>query len=144
VFFAKAVLLVEGPGDRISCSRAFHLRELDTDREGISITCCGGKRAIPFMAGILTGLEIPTLVFCDRDPDKPTEEQSDEIKAIVGNENFFELPEELETALGLERKLNPVELMEFFNNYSSFDEMPEAFRGKINEIIGRLQTLLLA
>jgi predicted ATP-dependent endonuclease of OLD family len=142
VFFAKAVLLVEGPGDRISCLRAFHLHELDVDRAGISITCCGGKTAIPFMAGILTSLQVPTLVFCDRDPNQPTEEQSDAIKGIVGNENFFELPDKLETALGLERRLNPIELIEFFNQFNSFNDMPEVFRGKINQVIDRLLPML--
>ncbi|GAH58693.1 unnamed protein product, partial [marine sediment metagenome] len=84
VFFAKAVLLVEGPEDRIACSKAFQLHNLGVDKEGISITCCGGKPGIPFMAKILTSLKIPTLVFCDRDPSKPTEKQSAEIKEIVG------------------------------------------------------------
>ena len=54
VFFAKAVLLVEGPEDRIACARAFQLHELDVDKEGVSITCCGGKSGIPLMAKILT------------------------------------------------------------------------------------------
>jgi len=101
VFFAKAVLLVEGSEDRIACSKAFQLDKFDIDKEGISITCCGGKPGIPFMARILTSLRIPTWVFCDRDPSKPTEEKSAEIKGIIGDENFFELPDELETALGL-------------------------------------------
>lgn len=142
VFFAKVVLLVEGPEDKISCSRAFHLHKLDIDKEGISITCCGGKSGIPFMAKILTSLKIPTLVFCDRDPSKPTEEKSAEIKGIVGDENFFELPGELETALGLGKKMNQIELMEFLDKYNSLDDMPEVFRSKIKQVTDKVESLL--
>ena len=142
VFFAKAVLLVEGPEDRIACSRAFQLHALDVDKEGVSITCCGGKPGIPLMAKILTSLKIPTCVFCDRDPGKPTEKESEEIEKIVGDEYFFELPKKLEDALGLDRKLDQVELMEFLDKYDSLDEMPESFRNIIKQVIGRIETIL--
>lgn len=142
VFFAKVVLLVEGPEDRISCLKAFELRGLDIDREGISVTCCGGKSGIPFMARILTSLKVPTCVFCDRDPGKPTEKESENIRGIVGNENFFELPNKLEDTLGLDRKLDQIELMEFLDKYNSLNEMPEIFRGIVNQVIGRIEAIL--
>lgn len=142
VFFAKVVLLVEGPEDRIACSRAFQLDKVELDKEGVSIACCGGKCAIPLMAKIFTGLNIPTCVFCDRDPGKPTEEESEKIREIVGDEDFFELPGKLEDALELNRKLDQVELMEFLDQYNSLAEMPQIFRGTINQVIGRVKSIL--
>jgi len=47
--------------------------------------------------------------------------QKEEHRVNVGDENFFELPEELETALGLARKLNQIELMEFLDKYNSLE-----------------------
>lgn len=142
VFFAKAVLLVEGPEDRIACSKAFQLHGLRLDKEGITIACCGGKSGMPFMARILTSLKIPICVFCDRDPNKPTEKESESIKEIVGEENFIELPRELEDALGLLVKLDQIELMELFDEYKSLDEMPEIFRGTVTQVISRIEDML--
>jgi len=142
VFFAKAVLLVEGPEDKTASIKAFQLSKINTDKEGISIIPCGGKSGMPFMARILTSLKIPTYALCDRDRGKPTEKESEEIKEIVGDDNFFELPEKLEDALGIGRKLNQVEMIEFLDKYSSLDEMPETFKGVISSVIARMQMLL--
>lgn len=134
--------MVEGAEDRIACSRAFQLDKVELDKEGGSIACCGGKCAIPLMAKIFTGLNIPTCVFCDRDPGKPTEKESEKIREIVGDKNFFELPCKLEDALELNRKLDQVELMEFLDEYNSLAEMPQIFRGTINQVIGRVKSIL--
>lgn len=142
VLFAKVVLLVEGAEDRIACSRAFQLDKLKLDKEGISVTCCGGKPGIPFVAKILTGLKISTCVFCDRDPGKPTEKISDEIRGIVGHDNFFELPSKLEDALELDGDLSQIELMELLDKYSSVSEMPETFSSTISQVMGRVKRIL--
>lgn len=142
VFFAKAVLLVEGPEDRIACLKAFQLRNLSINKAGISITCCGGKTGIPFMAKILTSLNISTCVFCDRDSGKPTEKQSEKIREIIGEEYFFELPERLEEALALSGKLNQIELMEHLDKYDSLDDMPETFGSIINKVVDKVENML--
>jgi putative ATP-dependent endonuclease of OLD family len=142
VFFAKAVLLVEGPEDKIAAVKAFELSNINTDKEGISIVACHGKSAMPFMARILTGLMVPTYAICDRDPGKPTEKGSEEIKEIVGDVNFFELPEKLENALGLAGHLNQAEMIEFLDKYSSLDEMPETFKSVMVQVVERTRNIL--
>lgn len=141
VFFARAVLLVEGPEDKIAAAKAFELSDINTDKEGISIVPCGGKPGMPFMARILTSLRISSCALCDRDPGKPTEKQSEEIKEFVGDENFFELPGRLEDALEIGKKLRQGEMIEFLSKYSSLDDMPETFKGIVSSVIARMQML---
>jgi predicted ATP-dependent endonuclease of OLD family len=142
VFFAKAALLVEGPEDKAASVKAFELSGIDADKEGISIVSYGGKPGMPFMARILTAMGIPTCGLCDRDPGKPTEKESGGIKEIVGVANFFELPEKLENALEINRKLNQVEMIEFLDKYKSLNGMPQTFKKVINQVIERMKNIL--
>lgn len=142
VFFAKAVLLVEGPEDKIAAVKAFELGGIDIDKQGISVVPCGGKHGMPFMAKVLTSLEIPTCALCDRDPGKPTEKVSEEIREIVGDDNFFELPEKLENALGLDGHLKQIKMMEFLDRYNLLDEMPQTFKNVIGRVIERTKDIL--
>ena len=84
VFFATKVILVEGDIDKIALERAFEVKEINLDKENISILVCGSINEIPFIARLLTSFKISCYVLCDSDPSKPTEPKNAEIKNIIG------------------------------------------------------------
>ncbi len=65
--FARRVLLVEGPGDRLAVTLACQKMCLDLDAEGFSVIACGGKNNISFYMLICKALSIPFLVLHDED-----------------------------------------------------------------------------
>jgi putative ATP-dependent endonuclease of the OLD family len=68
VFFAAAVVLVEGDVDEIACRSALEGLGVDLDRRSISILSVGGLSEIAILAELLTGLGIPTVALVDEDP----------------------------------------------------------------------------
>ncbi|MBL8013087.1 MAG: AAA family ATPase [Candidatus Omnitrophica bacterium] len=67
LFFAKKVLIVEGPTERHSLPLAFKLLGADINEYGISIVDVGGKENIPFFMEILKAFQIPFFVLHDED-----------------------------------------------------------------------------
>lgn len=66
--FASAVLLVEGPGDRIAAHGvASRNPMLDLDGQNLSISDCGGKSSIPFHAALCRALGVPVCALYDDD-----------------------------------------------------------------------------
>lgn len=112
MFFAKRVLLVEGPEDQISIT-AYLLQEgkIKNRIEEIdwSIVVAGGKDAIPFLQRVLNAFSIPYTVLHDLDitstmePDVvATHEKTNKLIAeLAGKNPVITYPEKLETSLGL-------------------------------------------
>jgi putative ATP-dependent endonuclease of the OLD family len=67
LLFARAVLLVEGHGDRLAALHVAAKRGFDLDAEGLSVVACGGKSAIPFFARLCRSLAIPFVILHDAD-----------------------------------------------------------------------------
>jgi putative ATP-dependent endonuclease of the OLD family len=67
LLFATGVLLVEGHGDRLAVKEVAEKLSIDLDAEGLSVTDCGGKNAIPFFARLCRALRIPFVVLHDLD-----------------------------------------------------------------------------
>lgn len=67
LLFARRVLLVEGPGDRIAAHLTAGKMGLDLDAEGLTVVPCGSKESIPFYARTCRGLQIPFFVLHDED-----------------------------------------------------------------------------
>lgn len=67
LFFARKVLIVEGPTEKYSMPFAFKLLGIDINERGISIIDVGGKNNIPFFVEILTAFRIPFCIFHDED-----------------------------------------------------------------------------
>ena len=67
LFFARKVLLVEGPTERFSLPYLIATKGIDLDISGISIIDAGGKTNLPFFIKILKGFSIPFVVMYDED-----------------------------------------------------------------------------
>jgi len=67
LFFAKAVLLVEGATEKIALPLAFKAMGYDINRLGISVVEVGGKTKFPLFIKVLKALHIPYAVLADHD-----------------------------------------------------------------------------
>lgn len=81
-FFAKLVVLVEGPSDKAALFAAASLRGVNFEAEGIAILAVEGKDKIDRPWAIFTSLGIPVYTIWDSDKSK---KGSDAEKAIKGN-----------------------------------------------------------
>ncbi|MDO5123268.1 MAG: AAA family ATPase [Eubacteriales bacterium] len=79
MFFAKAVLLVEGATEKFVFPLIGRLMEWDFDRHGVSIIECGGKGNLCTFAKVASAFDIPYVVVAD-DDIKDLAEITDETK----------------------------------------------------------------
>ncbi len=72
VFFAKRVIVVEGPTERLAIRRLAGMMSpsLELDHCDCSVIEAGGKTAIPTLVNIMAALERPVLAVYDTDSDK--------------------------------------------------------------------------
>jgi putative ATP-dependent endonuclease of OLD family len=112
LFFAKRVLLVEGPEDSIAVSATLKNQKRITRRPeeiGWSVIVCGGKDMIPFFQRVLNAFQIPYAVLHDADlPPKMDldkmeihKRKNGAIAALRGANPVFTFPVKLEDSLGL-------------------------------------------
>jgi CRISPR-associated exonuclease Cas4 len=112
LFFAKRVLLVEGPEDSIAVTATLKKLEQITSRpEELewSVISCGGKESIPFFQRVLNAFRIPYAVLHDLDitaamtPDAKSVEQkrNETIAGLCGTNRVYTYPIKLEHSLGL-------------------------------------------
>lgn len=99
-FFAKAVLLVEGPTEQglfpaLGLEYTIFSELYDLDRTGISVINAGGKNNIKALIQLLKNFDIPSAAMIDYDSkDKKHEEELDQIKEIT--DNLYELPRHID------------------------------------------------
>lgn len=67
LFFAKAVLLVEGATEKVALPLVFKAMGNDINRLGISVVEVGGKTKFPLFVCVLNALKIPYAVLADHD-----------------------------------------------------------------------------
>lgn len=120
MFFARKVLLVEGPGDQLAVRMVAERFGFDLDGEDLAVVECGGKSAIPFYARVCAALGIEYAVLHDEDlyvaegpeerqarirADNGREEETNaKIVAVVGDsDRVFILASSLEATLGIGR-----------------------------------------
>ncbi len=112
LFFAKRVLLVEGPEDSIAVTATLKkLGRITTRPEELewSVIPCGGKPSIPFFQRVLNAFKIPYAVLYDldiavamREDDKAVQQKrNDTIAALRGTNPVHTYPVHLERSLGL-------------------------------------------
>jgi len=112
LFFAKRVLLVEGPEDSIAVTATLRVLGRITARtEELewSIIACGGKASIPFFQRVLNAFSIPYAVLHDMDitvdmpeSDKDTHnKQNNIIQFLARGNRVYVYPVMLEFSLGL-------------------------------------------
>jgi len=83
-FFAKKIVLVEGPTESLSLPTYLKAVGLDTQREGIAIIPVGGKGNIAKWWRMFTAYKIPTYVIFDNDDedDKENKKRKDILKTL--------------------------------------------------------------
>jgi putative ATP-dependent endonuclease of OLD family len=120
MFFARKVLLVEGPGDQLAVRVVAERLGFDLDGEDLAVVECGGKSAIPFYARVCAALGIEYAVLHDEDlyEVEGPEERRARIRAdngreadtnakiaaaVAGSDRVFILAPSLEATLGIGR-----------------------------------------
>ncbi len=113
MFFARKVLLVEGPEDQIAITAVLQDEKMITNRtEELDwyVIVAGGKPSTPFFQKVLNSFNIPYAVLYDHDitpemndNDRETnEKQNESINRYLNGNPVFKYPIKLETSLGLD------------------------------------------
>lgn len=90
-FFARAVLLVEGPTEELALPVLLRKAGLDLTRAGIACVQVGGKGNLPKWWRLFTAYDIPTYVIFDNDrrDDKKAEKRQDMLATLgVGEDEY--------------------------------------------------------
>lgn len=98
MFFATAVVLVEGQTERQALPLIFEKLGHDVDALGISIVEVGGKGNIALVAKILWELSIPHVLVFDSDRGRPAHLENDELRRAARGAPVFELDPDFEGA----------------------------------------------
>jgi putative ATP-dependent endonuclease of OLD family len=112
LFFAKRVLLVEGPQDSVAVAatlKALGRITMRPEELEWSVIVCGGKESIPFFQRVLNAFAIPYAVLHDTDitpgisPDNKAkhEKNNNTIRSLARGNKIHSYPVELEHSLGL-------------------------------------------
>lgn len=101
MFFASAVVLVEGQTEAIALPLVFRLLGHHPDALGISVVQVGGKGNLPLVARILAELGIPHVVVFDSDRGRPGERENRMIRRAVGKAPVFVLDPDFEGVAGI-------------------------------------------
>ena len=107
LFFARAVLLVEGRTEKLTFPFVFRALGHDVDREEITIVDCGGKPNIPLLIRVCRAAHIPCVVVHDRDaapgrrPSRAERELNGEITGLAGKRRTIALEPDFEAVAGL-------------------------------------------
>ena len=101
MFFATAVVLVEGQTEKQSLPAVFRALGHDVDQLGISIVEVGGKSNLPLYGRVLAELAIPFVVVFDSDRGAPAAADNAAIHAAAAGAPIFTFEPDFEAAAGL-------------------------------------------
>ncbi|MDQ3880755.1 MAG: hypothetical protein M3295_06765 [Chloroflexota bacterium] len=101
MFFARAVVLVEGQTERQSLPLIFRALGHDPDRLGVSIVEVGGKSNLPPAARLLDQLGIPFVVVFDADRGADATALESKIRQSAGVAAVIRLDPDFEAVAGL-------------------------------------------
>jgi predicted ATPase len=121
MFFATAVVLVEGQTERQSLPIIFRRIGFDPDALGVSIVEVGGKGNLILVSRVLTELRIPHVIVHDSDRGRPGEGMNAYIRRNAGKAPIFALNPDFEGAAGIRSHDHKV-----FNAYRRFSTMPDS------------------
>lgn len=135
VFFAKQVVLVEGPDDKIACKLALENLGVQLDKECISIAECGGNTAIKQISEVIKIFNIPCFVLLDEDPgNKCTQQIINELKNSIGDEYVLLQSPNLEGMFDLPNKLNKAEAIKYFPDHFRTKQVPQVYEDLKNKL----------
>jgi predicted ATP-dependent endonuclease of OLD family len=100
LLFARRVLLVEGPGDRLAVLLTAERLNQDLDAEDLAVVPCGTKTAIPFFARTCRALGVDFCILHDEDllPEEGDEQRRAQIRR--DNANAARLNKEIREMAG--------------------------------------------
>ena len=101
MFFAEAVVLVEGQTERLALPFIFRALGHDPDAEGIAIVEVGGKSNLPLAARLLRELAIPFVVVFDADRGTASAALDLEIRRSADTAPTIRLEPDFEAAAGI-------------------------------------------
>jgi Predicted ATP-dependent endonuclease of the OLD family len=101
MFFARAVILVEGQTERLALPAVFRAMGYDVDALGIAITEVGGKGNLTLAAQLLRQLQIPFLVVFDSDRGGPAAALNAAIRAAAVGAPAIALEPDFEAVAGI-------------------------------------------
>lgn len=135
LFFAKKVLLVEGPEDKIAITETLKkmgIIKQRTEEIDLSIIVAGGKQSIPFFQRILNAFQIPYVVLHDNDlfdgmsPDNRAMQTkiNNDIMNLAGANKVIKFPIKLENSVGVEKGhfQDQYDTLKFFIDSSNINE----------------------
>jgi putative ATP-dependent endonuclease of OLD family len=147
LFFAKNVIVVEGPEDKIAITEtAKKLGKIKNRSEEIDITIvsAGGKQSIPFFVRVLKAFNINYAVLHDLDiesgmpPDsKATQEDRNQAIAALAPGRIVTFPIKLENTLGLNKGhlKDQYDALAYFTDHSKINSELENIVQKIFDLI---------
>ncbi|MGI8998643.1 MAG: ATP-dependent nuclease, partial [Candidatus Limnocylindria bacterium] len=101
MFFATAVVLVEGQTERLSFPRLFRRLGHDPDALGISIVEVGGKGNLILFARVLAELRIPHVIVHDGDSGEGSHRENEIIRQSAGRAPVIVLDPDFEAVAGI-------------------------------------------
>jgi predicted ATP-dependent endonuclease of OLD family len=137
MFFARAVVLVEGRTERISFPFIFRALGHDPDAEGIAIVEVGGKSNMPNAASLLRQLRIPFVTVIDADRGAESAALEMEIRRAAGRAPVIALLPDFEGAAGITARDDKV-----FQAWKRFASAgPEAIPAALADIVATAMRL---
>jgi hypothetical protein len=138
MFFANAVVLVEGQTERLSLPFIFRAMGHDPDAEGIAIVEVGGKANLPMAATLLQQLAIPFVVVHDADRGLDSASLDARIRAASASAPIIRLVPDFEGAAGIHAHDDkPLHAWERFARAT-----PDRVPAPLAEIVRETETLL--
>lgn len=101
MFFATAVVLVEGQTERLSFPQLFRRLGHDPDALGISIVEVGGKGNLILIARVLAELRIPHVIVHDGDRSEGNRRENEIIRQSAGRAPVIVLDPDFEGVAGI-------------------------------------------
>jgi len=142
MFFAKKILLVEGPTEKYSLPYAFKLMNIDINEKGISIIDSASKNNLPFIIKILKAFKIPFVVLHDEDrnaKDYTTLHQklNTEIENAVGNKNLvFRMDPDFEGIFNIKyQKRKVLAARKLLSSFKNKEQIPQIIMTAIERLL---------
>ena len=148
LFFAKKIIVVEGPEDKIAITEtAKKLTKIKKRTEELDVTVivAGGKTSIPFFVRILNAFKMNYSVLHDLDVengmpliDKNTEEKRNEAIADLAPGKVATFPIKLEMTLGLSKGhlKDQYEALAYFSDHSKINADLENVVTNVLKLVG--------
>jgi predicted ATP-dependent endonuclease of OLD family len=134
IFFAKKVLLVEGPVEKYGLPRLAKIANKSFD--GVTIVSCNGKSKIPHYASLCHAYEIPTFVLFDLDNKDFTDIENERIleasRALTVSYFASSFEDLLNISDNTERKASRA--LSKIDQISAEDNIPKEIRDAITQI----------